>query len=131
MPADKKIIPTLDINSFQQLHFSDLISNSRNFSINQEEFIIQKLEETVNTLKLPIPPHRKTVYDFIFVTHGEALRTSGLNKYTLTKQQIFFLPANQITSTPFVASPNLYEIAQNHSPRKKKGFSPIINKLGN
>ncbi|WP_172805234.1 helix-turn-helix domain-containing protein [Aquiflexum balticum] len=57
----------------------------------------------MNTIKLPIPPHRKTVYDLVLVTHGEALRTSGLNNYTLKKQQIFFMPANQITSTPFIS----------------------------
>lgn len=103
MASYKNIIPTLDINSFQQLHFSGLTTNSSDLSINQEEFIIQKLEETVNTLKLPIPPHRKTVYDFILVTYGEALRTSGLNRYPLKKQQIFFMPANQITSTPYIS----------------------------
>jgi AraC-like DNA-binding protein len=103
MRISNKTIPTLDINSFQQLHFSDFSNISPLDSINHEEFIIQRLEETVNTIKLPIPPHRKTVYDFILVTHGEALRTSGLNNYTLKKQQIFFMPPNQITSTPFIS----------------------------
>lgn len=103
MGRSDNVIPTLDINSFQRLHFSDFSKNLNDDSINEEEFIVERLEDTVRRLKLPIPPHRKTVYDFILVNHGEAVRTSCLNTYTLKKQQLFFMPSNQITSTPFIS----------------------------
>ena len=48
--------------------------------------------------EFPLPPHRKEVYDFIFLTRGNSERTKGLDEFTISKNQIFFLPAFQITT---------------------------------
>jgi len=48
--------------------------------------------------EFPLPPHRKEIFDFIFLTKGSTERTKGLDEFTLTKNQIFFLPAYQITT---------------------------------
>lgn len=101
---DKKNIPTLSINAFNQLHFSSNLDVSSNGLINPEEFLVQRLEDSVASIKLPIPPHRKTVYDFIVIYRGQAQRTFGLTKYFLEPNQVFLMPTNQITSTPYISA---------------------------
>jgi AraC family transcriptional regulator, transcriptional activator of pobA len=100
---DKNKIPTLSIKAFNQLHFSadpGILSNSL---ISSEEFLVQRLEDSVKAIKLPLPPHRKTVYDFIVIKEGEAQRTFGLTSYSLKANQLFLMPTNQITSTPYIS----------------------------
>ncbi|MBS1596888.1 MAG: AraC family transcriptional regulator [Bacteroidetes bacterium] len=66
-----------------------------------DTFHINTIEKYVRLSELkefPIPPHRKEVIDFIFLTKGKVIRTKGLDNYEFTKNQIFFLPAYQITS---------------------------------
>ncbi|WP_194972573.1 helix-turn-helix domain-containing protein [Aquiflexum lacus] len=100
----KDLIPTLSINAFSQLHFSSNLNSSLNELIDPEEFLLQRLEDTVASIKLPIPPHRKTVYDFIVIKEGEAQRTFGLTNYFLKTNQVFLMPTNQITSTPYISA---------------------------
>lgn len=63
-----------------------------------ELFHINRLEDFRDKIKFPLPPHRKTVYDFIFLTKGESTRSKGLNEYRFGEDTFFFLPANQITT---------------------------------
>lgn len=66
-----------------------------------QQFHINRLEDYLkhsSANEFPIPPHRKSLYDIIFVTNGSVKRTKALNEYTIKKNQIFFLPAYQITS---------------------------------
>jgi YesN/AraC family two-component response regulator len=55
------------------------------------------LESYIHKLSFPLPPHRKTVHDFIYLKKGKSQRSKGLNKYDFKKSELFFLPAFQIT----------------------------------
>ncbi|HWJ26757.1 MAG TPA: helix-turn-helix domain-containing protein [Flavisolibacter sp.] len=61
-------------------------------------FHINRIEDYRKYLRLPLPPHRKTVYDFIFLTQGNSLRSKGLDEYMMTQNSFFFLPPFQITN---------------------------------
>ncbi len=104
MAQSGNTIPTLSTDEFSRLHFSSDLVMSSDELINPEEFLIQRLEETIPSIKFPIPPHRKTVYDFIIIKEGEAQRTFGLTNYFFKVNQIFFMPCNQITSTPYISA---------------------------
>ncbi len=90
-----KQIPTLEIANLDKLHFGDV---EWKFSKRHHLFHINRLEDARKKLSFPLPPHRKTVYDLLFLTNGESIRFKGLNKYHFKKNQFFFLPALQITS---------------------------------
>lgn len=65
-------------------------------------FHINRLEDALPDIKFPLPPHRKTVYDFIFLTEGSSKRSKGLDEYEFSESTFFFIPAFQITSHEFV-----------------------------
>ena len=52
----------------------------------------------IHYLKFPVIPHKKTLFDFIFLTKGKSKRSKGLNEYEFSENTFFFLPALQITS---------------------------------
>ncbi|MDB5241113.1 MAG: AraC family transcriptional regulator, partial [Spirosoma sp.] len=60
-------------------------------------FHINRLEDVRQVMKFPMPPHRKTVIDFIFITHGRMIRQKGLDRYEVPANTLFFLPAYQIS----------------------------------
>ncbi|WP_194778566.1 helix-turn-helix domain-containing protein [Pararhodonellum marinum] len=124
----KDLIPTLSINAFSQLHFSSNLDNSSIELIDPEEFLVQRLEDTVSSINLPIPPHRKTVYDFIVIKEGEAQRTFGLTNYSLKPNQVFLMPSNQITSTPFI-SPDIRGYYCHFNLSFLEGLIPYFDKL--
>lgn len=64
-------------------------------------FHINRIEATKAHLKFPLPPHRKTVFDFVFLTQGTSLRSKGLDWYEFATNTFFFLPAYQISSHEF------------------------------
>lgn len=64
-------------------------------------FHINSIENTKEHLKFPLPPHRKTVFDFIFLTRGTSIRSKGLDRYDFAAGTFFFLPAYQISSHEF------------------------------
>lgn len=61
-------------------------------------FHINRIEDLRDKLRFPILPHRKTLYDFLFLTHGESKRSKGLNEYPFSANTFFFLPAYQIST---------------------------------
>jgi AraC family transcriptional regulator, transcriptional activator of pobA len=65
-------------------------------------FHINRLEDVLPDIKFPLPPHRKTVYDFIFLTEGSSKRSKGLDEYEFSDNTFFFIPAFQITSHEFI-----------------------------
>jgi AraC family transcriptional regulator, transcriptional activator of pobA len=90
-------IPLLEINGLDEFHFGN--TNLKFiFSDSHSIFHINRLKGMNEKLNFPLPPHRKAVFDLIFLTKGNSTRSKGLNKYTFGKNQFFFLPANQITS---------------------------------
>lgn len=73
--------------------------NFRHSTINH--FHINTIQNYIRLSKLqefPIPPHRKEVFDFIFLTRGKVARSKSLDEYLFSRNQFFFLPAYQITA---------------------------------
>lgn len=90
-------IPVLDTPGLDTLHFGKIewkLPNPTTHHI----FHINKIEDFVSKLHFPLPPHRKAVYDLIFLTKGKSSRTKGLNQYEFGLNEFFFLPAYQITT---------------------------------
>jgi AraC family transcriptional regulator, transcriptional activator of pobA len=72
-------------------------------STTQHIFHINKLEDYLDKLNFPLPPHRKPVYDFLFLTRGTTRRSKALNNYEIGADTFFFLPAHQITNHDFMS----------------------------
>lgn len=90
----KKQIPTLHQENSALFHFgkNEWVRSSSNL------FHINRLEDYRDKILFPLPPHRKMVSDFLFIKEGSSIRSKGLNEYTITKNQFFFLPAFHITA---------------------------------
>ena len=90
-----KKIPTFEVPNLDEFHFGKV-----NWKILREHhvFHINRLEEARDKLTFPLPAHRKTVYDIIYITQGESIRSKGLNQYRIGQNECFFLPALQITA---------------------------------
>jgi AraC family transcriptional regulator, transcriptional activator of pobA len=67
------------------------------------KFHIERIENYKKHLKLPLPPHRRSVSFFIFLTHGSVVRSKGLSTYEIKSNTFFLLPADQITSLEHVS----------------------------
>ena len=61
-------------------------------------FKIFKIEEASKHIKFPLPLHRTKYYDILFMKKGRSSKNCGLKKYTINGGELFFKPANQITS---------------------------------
>ncbi|OYU93701.1 MAG: AraC family transcriptional regulator [Bacteroidetes bacterium B1(2017)] len=68
-----------------------------------ENFHVSRIEDYKNHLKLPTPPHRRSVYFFLFITNGQVVRRKDLTKFELKRDSCFCLSADQITSIDFVS----------------------------
>ena len=88
-------VPIYEIPKLIELHFE---RSEALLEKHHSPFYINRLEDAVTKLKFPLPPHRKTVYDLLFLTEGKSIRSKGLNTYHFSKNQFFFLPPLQITS---------------------------------
>lgn len=93
----KNNIPTIKPSLSDGIHFKETgwIDYVPEFN---HLFHISRLEDYRDKMSFPLPAHRKEVYDLIFLTKGSSVRSKGLNKYTFSKNDIFFLPPHQITS---------------------------------
>ncbi|MFN8355121.1 MAG: helix-turn-helix domain-containing protein [Spirosomataceae bacterium] len=65
-------------------------------------FHINRIEDVIHKIKFPLNPHRKTVYDFFFLTEGGSVRSKGLHRYEFSENTFFFLPAFQISTHEYV-----------------------------
>lgn len=66
-----------------------------------EKFHISRIESYKAHLNVPLQPHRRLVYFFVFITKGKVIRSKGLTNYEVRPNNFFFLPANQITSIEY------------------------------
>jgi AraC family transcriptional regulator, transcriptional activator of pobA len=96
-------IPVLKPNALDDFHFGN-IDWHLPFTESHNLFHINRLEGYKDKIAFPLPPHRKTVYDFVFLTKGQSVRSKGLNQYTFCESEFFFLPAYQITSHQFMSA---------------------------
>jgi AraC family transcriptional regulator, transcriptional activator of pobA len=82
--------------------WEDYYYNSFDFFYSPHKiFHINRLSETVRVSQLryyPLPPYRKAVYDFMFVTKGEINRSKSIDSYIIGKNTFFVLPAYQLTT---------------------------------
>lgn len=53
---------------------------------------------------MPIPPHRKSEVDFIYLTKGSSIRSHGLLNFDVLPHYFFFLPSDQISQHVYLAS---------------------------
>lgn len=67
------------------------------------DFHIARIEDYKTHLKLPIPPHRRSVFYFFYLTEGSAIRSKLLNQYTILPEHFFFLPADVTSTFDFLA----------------------------
>lgn len=95
-------IPILNPSSLDELHFGN-VNWQLPFSEVHHLFHINRLEVFRDKIAFPLPPHRKTVHDFIFLTKGTSTRSKGLNQYTFGENEFFFLPAYQLTTHDFMS----------------------------
>ena len=99
----KNNVPTLgNTSELDKHHFGDT-EWKPHFAAFSHLFQINRVEDIKDKIKFPIPPHRKTVYDFIFLTEGNSQRSKGLQDYHFSKNTFFFLPAFQISTHEFLS----------------------------
>lgn len=105
MKKSKLDIPTLSPIIFRKNH----IKNNTDDWLNDDsitQFFIHSFKEDDVNLNLPLPPHKKTVNDFVFITHGSMTRSLGIESFELKKNDFLFTPENTITTTESL-SPDL------------------------
>lgn len=95
-------IPTLKPFQFDTYLFNAWVAPVGSW---YDDFHITKIEVYRNHLKLPIPPHRRSVNYFFFLTKGTAIRSKFLTNHEITPGHFFFLPAD-ITSSFEYLSPD-------------------------
>lgn len=95
-------IPVIHPNGMDTIHFGE-INSPRKFTKDHNIFHINRLEVYLDKISFPLPPHRKTVFDLIFLTKGKSIRSKGLVKYEFEAGQFFFLPPYQITAHEYMS----------------------------
>ncbi|MDZ7879960.1 MAG: helix-turn-helix domain-containing protein [Saprospiraceae bacterium] len=95
-------IPLWELNEMSVHHFGTPRSDLHSSSF-EHLFHINKLEAYQSKIQFPLPPHRKQVYDFLFITKGVTRRSKALNPYEIGENTFFFLPAYQITNHEFMS----------------------------
>lgn len=81
-------IPILTPSQFDDYIFKDWKAPNSDF---YENFQIELIENYKFKLQLPLAPHRRSVYFFIFLSKGEAIRSKGLTSFKIEANH---LPAN-------------------------------------
>ncbi|MEH0154484.1 AraC family transcriptional regulator [Limibacter armeniacum] len=102
---NKNRIPTLNPVVFRDSYIrnnSDELLNNANVN----HFFIHSFKDDPVKLSIPLPPHKKTVNDFVFVTNGSMIMSIGIESFHLKKNDFLFTPKNNISSTEYM-SPNL------------------------
>ncbi len=98
MPLKAHQIPILSPSELETHHFGIASEWHPSFSPDHSLFHFNRIESVRNFLKFPLLPHRKTVFDFFFLTKGNSVRSKGLDNYAISENTFFFLPAYQITT---------------------------------
>jgi YesN/AraC family two-component response regulator len=90
-------IPVLKPEELSDFHHKNIDWNVVITHTKHQYFHINRLEDNIHKFTLPLPPHRKTLHDFIYLKKGCSKRSKGLNRYHFEAAELFFLPAYQIT----------------------------------
>lgn len=63
------------------------------------DFFIHALNDKTINLRLPLPPHKKTVNDFLIVTQGYVKRQVGINAFEVSKHELSGVPQFVVSAT--------------------------------
>lgn len=95
-------------NNISTFHPFDFKKQFIEFDIQQKalkenltEFFIHALSDKNIKVRLPLPPHRKTVNDFFIVTQGYAKRKFGINTYCISENELINIPKMQVSTTDY------------------------------
>ncbi|GAB3224665.1 helix-turn-helix domain-containing protein [Spirosoma arcticum] len=91
-------VPTLAPPDLDQHHFDASVGWLPTLLSDSHLFHFNRLETYRSHMTFPLSPHRKTVFDFIYLTKGHSVRSKGLDNYEFGANCFFFLPAYQITA---------------------------------
>lgn len=98
--SEKKIISTFQPFDFKN-QFIDFAPHQEILKGSVNDFFIHALHDKNIKLRLPFPPHRKTVNDFLFVTNGYVKRQFGIVNYDVRQNELMIIPKFQISTTEF------------------------------
>lgn len=98
--SEKKIISTFQPFDFKN-QFIDFAPHQEILKGSVNDFFIHALHDKNIKLRLPFPPHRKTVNDFLFVTNGYVKRQLGIVNYDVRQNELMIVPKFQISTTEF------------------------------
>lgn len=102
MLKSKDIIPVLDPENFKNILISDKQILDSSVAIN--DFFIHAYHEDHIQLKLPLPPHKKTVNDFTLILDGSMERSVGVESFELGASSFLYTPNLQITTTQNIST---------------------------
>lgn len=68
-----------------------------------DKFHIVKIEEYKEFIQVPVLPHRRPVYFFVYLTSGTMIRSKNLTQYELKKNNFYCLPAYEISSLEWIS----------------------------
>ncbi|MEI5985148.1 MULTISPECIES: AraC family transcriptional regulator [Sphingobacterium] len=98
----------MKINTFHPVDFKRLfIGNPTDklwFQMDIDHFFIHSFHSEKVDLKLPLPLHKKTVHDIMFIVHGSSARLAGLHRYELKKADLLFVPRLTASNTEFMTA---------------------------
>ena len=98
------MIPLVKPEEFYKLNYLQNSKYQNSKTDSENRFELHRIEEHIKHIKFPLKPHRKTVYDFLLITSGSVTRTKNLTQETISKNQVFFVPEYQVTSTTYVSN---------------------------
>lgn len=101
--TSKTNIPVLSPIIFRK----DYIQNNTDELLNDDaitQFFIHSFKDDDVYLNLPLPPHKKTVHDFVFISNGSMTKSLGVKPYHLKKNDFLFTPKVNITTTDSVSA---------------------------
>ncbi len=93
-----QVIPTLAPPELDKHHFDARADWLPTLRADYSLFHFNRIENYRQHMIFPLSPHRKTVYDFVYLTKGHSIRSKGLDNYEFSAHSFFFLPAYQITA---------------------------------
>lgn len=100
---NQKPMKRLKIDTFKPKAFKEkwIINNTLHLLDDDriDDFFIHSFKDDKVKLKQPLPPHKKTVNDFLFITKGSIVKTIHLEVFNLKENTFLFTPANSITTT--------------------------------
>lgn len=95
-------IPVWEFSVMSHHHFG-MVQKQPSFAPFHQLFHINRLEDYRDKIQFPLPPHRKPVYDFLFLVEGKTRRSKALTPHDIGENTFFFLPAYQITHHEFMS----------------------------